>query len=72
MESNTPVVIAGSGPVGSLMALYLAGREVPVLLLEKEPERPVKLAWWKVFSNRSRISPSSEATRSSYCLFCRI
>jgi 3-(3-hydroxy-phenyl)propionate hydroxylase len=43
METNTPVVIAGAGPVGCLMALYLAKREVPVLLLEKEPELPVDL-----------------------------
>ncbi len=43
MESNTPIVIAGSGPVGSLMAMYLARREVSVLLLEKEAELPVDL-----------------------------
>jgi len=43
MESNTPIVIAGAGPVGCLMALYLARRDVPVLLLEKEPDLPVDL-----------------------------
>lgn len=43
MSSNVPVVIAGSGPVGSLMALYLAQRDIPVLLLEKEPQLPVDL-----------------------------
>ena len=43
MSSNVPVVIAGSGPVGSLMALYLAQRDIAVVLLEKEPELPVDL-----------------------------
>jgi 3-(3-hydroxy-phenyl)propionate hydroxylase len=43
MSSTLPVVIAGAGPVGSLMALYLAQRDVPVLLLEKEAELPVDL-----------------------------
>ncbi|NCF21199.1 MAG: FAD-dependent monooxygenase, partial [Haliea sp.] len=43
MSNNIPVVIAGSGPVGSLMALYLAQRDIPVLLLEKEPDLPVDL-----------------------------
>lgn len=41
--SMMPVVIAGAGPVGSLMALYLAQRDIPVLLLEKEAELPVDL-----------------------------
>jgi 3-(3-hydroxy-phenyl)propionate hydroxylase len=43
MDSNKRVVIAGAGPVGCLMALYLAQREIPVLLLEKEPQLPVDL-----------------------------
>ena len=43
MDSKQRVVIAGAGPVGSLMALYLAQREIPVLLLEKEPQLPVDL-----------------------------
>ena len=43
MESKQQVVIAGAGPVGSLMALYLAQRDIPVLLLEKEPQLPVDL-----------------------------
>jgi 3-(3-hydroxy-phenyl)propionate hydroxylase len=43
MSSNAPVVIAGAGPVGSLLALYLVQRDIPVLLLEKEPELPVDL-----------------------------
>jgi 3-(3-hydroxy-phenyl)propionate hydroxylase len=41
--SMLAVVIAGAGPVGSLMALYLAQRDIPVLLLEKEAELPVDL-----------------------------
>ena len=43
MDSKQQVVIAGAGPVGSLMALYLAQRDIPVLLLEKEPQLPVDL-----------------------------
>jgi 3-(3-hydroxy-phenyl)propionate hydroxylase len=43
MTKSTAVVIAGAGPVGCLMALYLAQREVPVILLEKEPGLPVDL-----------------------------
>ncbi|MCP5131597.1 MAG: FAD-dependent monooxygenase [Pseudomonadales bacterium] len=38
-----PVVIAGAGPAGSLMALYLAQRDIPVVLLEKEAALPVDL-----------------------------
>jgi 3-(3-hydroxy-phenyl)propionate hydroxylase len=41
--SILPVVIAGAGPVGSLMALYLAQRDIRVVLLEKELELPVDL-----------------------------
>ncbi len=43
MSNSVPVVIAGAGPVGCLLALYLARRDIPVLLLEKEPELPVDL-----------------------------
>jgi 3-(3-hydroxy-phenyl)propionate hydroxylase len=43
MHNQKPVVIAGAGPAGSLLALYLARRDVPVLLLEKEPDLPVDL-----------------------------
>jgi 3-(3-hydroxy-phenyl)propionate hydroxylase len=43
MTNRMPVVIAGSGPVGSLMALYLAQRDIPVMLLEKESALPVDL-----------------------------
>lgn len=43
MSTSLPVTIAGSGPVGSLLALYLGRRHIPVLLLEKEQELPVDL-----------------------------
>lgn len=43
MEQTLPIVIAGAGPAGSLTALYLAQRDIPVLLLEKETELPVDL-----------------------------
>jgi 3-(3-hydroxy-phenyl)propionate hydroxylase len=38
-----PVVIAGAGPAGSVLALYLAQRDIPVVLLEKEASLPVDL-----------------------------
>lgn len=37
---SEPVVIAGSGPCGSLLALYLAQRGIAVTVLEKEPSLP--------------------------------
>ncbi len=43
MNTGLPVVIAGSGPVGSLLALYLAQRNIPVLVLEKERDLPMDL-----------------------------
>ena len=43
MAGSYPVIIAGAGPVGCHLALYLASRDVPVLLLEKEPDLPVDL-----------------------------
>lgn len=41
--NELPIVIAGAGPVGCLIALYLAQRDVPVVLLEKEGQLPVDL-----------------------------
>ncbi len=38
-----PVVIAGAGPAGTTLALYLAKHDVPVVLLEKEHDLPVDL-----------------------------
>lgn len=38
--SAQPVVIAGSGPCGSVLALYLARRGIPVTVLEKHPQLP--------------------------------
>ncbi|MEM1113620.1 MAG: NAD(P)/FAD-dependent oxidoreductase [Pseudomonadota bacterium] len=38
-----PVIIAGSGPSGSVLALYLGQRDIPVIMLEKEPALPVDL-----------------------------
>ena len=35
-----PIVIAGAGPCGSVLALYLAQHDVPVMLLEKHPSLP--------------------------------
>jgi len=38
-----PVIVAGAGPVGCTLALYLARQGVPVVLLEREPSLPVDL-----------------------------
>ena len=43
MTNKTPIIIAGSGPAGSVVALYLAQRGVPVLVLEKEATLPIDL-----------------------------
>lgn len=43
MSNTLPVVIAGAGPTGCVLALYLAKRSIPVVLLEKERELPVDL-----------------------------
>jgi 3-(3-hydroxy-phenyl)propionate hydroxylase len=40
---HKPVIIAGAGPSGSTLALYLAKRDIPVVLLEKEQTVPVDL-----------------------------
>jgi 3-(3-hydroxy-phenyl)propionate hydroxylase len=41
--SLLPVIIAGSGPVGSTLALALAQADVPVILLERNETLPVDL-----------------------------
>ena len=38
-----PVVIAGCGPAGGALALHLARRDIPVLVLEREPALPLDL-----------------------------
>ena len=43
MSESLPVIIAGSGPAGSALALYLAQNNIPVLLLEKFPTLPIDL-----------------------------
>lgn len=42
-ERETDVVIAGAGPVGSVLALYLAQRNIAVTLLEQAAAPPVDL-----------------------------
>lgn len=42
MQYN-PIIVAGSGPAGSLLTLYLAQRNVPVILLEKADALPMDL-----------------------------
>lgn len=37
------MVIAGCGPAGATLALHLARRDIPVLVLEREPSLPVDL-----------------------------
>ncbi|ARN73442.1 FAD-dependent oxidoreductase [Oceanicoccus sagamiensis] len=43
MSINQPIVIAGTGPAGSLLALYLAQHDIPVIMLEKEAAIPIDL-----------------------------
>jgi len=43
MPSSNPIIIAGSGPAGSVLALTLAKAKVPVILLEKEATLPIDL-----------------------------
>jgi len=38
-----PVIIAGTGPSGSTLALYLAKQGIPVVILEKERSLPIDL-----------------------------
>ncbi|GLP96372.1 FAD-dependent oxidoreductase [Paraferrimonas sedimenticola] len=38
-----PVVIAGAGPAGSVLALYLSQKDIPVILLEKAESLPIDL-----------------------------
>ena len=42
-QIRRPVIVAGAGPVGCTVALYLARQGVPVTLLEREAELPVDL-----------------------------
>ncbi|MDH3759201.1 MAG: FAD-dependent monooxygenase, partial [Gammaproteobacteria bacterium] len=43
MTDRLPVIIAGAGPSGSTLALYLARKNIPVVILEKCDELPVDL-----------------------------
>jgi 3-(3-hydroxy-phenyl)propionate hydroxylase len=43
LNGKNPVVIAGAGPVGCTLALYLAREKIPVVLLEAEKELPEDL-----------------------------
>ncbi|MGI9235798.1 MAG: FAD-dependent oxidoreductase [Woeseiaceae bacterium] len=40
MKDRLPIVIAGAGPSGSTLALYLAKHDIPVIILEKESRPP--------------------------------
>ena len=43
MADREPIVIAGCGPAGAALALYLVRRDIPVLILEREASLPVDL-----------------------------
>jgi len=43
MSKPLPVIIAGAGPSGSTLALYLAKHDIPVVLLEKGDSLPIDL-----------------------------
>ena len=38
-----PILIAGAGPVGCALALFLAQNDIPVILLEAEKSIPMDL-----------------------------
>ena len=38
-----PVIVAGCGPVGAVLALHLARQDIPVIVLEREPSLPADL-----------------------------
>lgn len=43
MTQALPVIVAGAGPAGSALALYLAQKNIPVILLERCDSLPVDL-----------------------------
>ena len=43
MSTALPVIIAGAGPSGSTLALYLAKHDIPVVLLEQGDSLPIDL-----------------------------
>lgn len=43
MSNTAPLIIAGCGPAGSVLALYLAQRGIPLVVLEKESALPIDL-----------------------------
>ena len=43
LRGKDPVIIAGAGPVGCTLALFLARQDIPVLMLEGEAELPEDL-----------------------------
>lgn len=43
MTERQPVIIAGAGPSGSTLALYLARKNIPVVILEKCDSLPIDL-----------------------------
>ena len=43
MSIKDPIIIAGAGPAGSALAMYLGMRGVPVILLEREAKLPIDL-----------------------------
>ncbi|WNC72199.1 NAD(P)/FAD-dependent oxidoreductase [Thalassotalea psychrophila] len=42
-KTNNTVIISGAGPAGSVLALYLAKQNIPVVLLEKHSSLPIDL-----------------------------
>ena len=43
MSQQDPIILAGAGPAGSVLALYLGQRGIPVVLLEKCESLPIDL-----------------------------
>lgn len=40
---DNPIIVSGAGPVGCAFAIYLAMRDIPVVVMEAEPALPVTL-----------------------------
>jgi 3-(3-hydroxy-phenyl)propionate hydroxylase len=50
-----PVVVVGAGPVGLAAALALRGRDIPVLVLEAEPEERIRPGSRAIFVHRESL-----------------
>lgn len=54
-ESELPIVVVGAGPVGLAAALALRARDLPVLVLEAEPEERIRPGSRAIFVHRESL-----------------